>query len=125
MAKNSDGATVQAIVGRTWPVAHLDFSEIEPYWLLAECDGEPVGVVQVLAGKPVGRVEFLCVRDDVHEVTRGRAMKALFNTTTTVLAKYGSSVASAMVAFESKSVKRWMKRRGAIVMFNGNVMEWR
>jgi len=115
---------VEAIVRQTWKVEGLDFSEVHPHWLIAESDGEPIGVCQVLLGKPVGRVEFLCVRDDVPDMTRGRAMKALYRTATETIRKYGGTIASGMVAFSNKPVKKWLKKRGAHVFDSGNILMW-
>lgn len=53
------GAMMQAYGGPSW--AWLDWSQVYPYWLLGELDGEPRGCVMVNPGQPFGRVEFLAV----------------------------------------------------------------
>ena len=59
-ATNDDGPRISELVSQMgFAVEGLNWSNVRPSWLVAEIEGEIVGCVQALIGRPVGRLEFL------------------------------------------------------------------
>ena len=92
-------------------------------WLIAEAGGVPLGIVQLLPGKPIGRVECWRIVDgltprEAHAVALALGRVALWS-----LKQLGSAVAVAVVDFRRKGLKRLLKRRfGGVVSASGNVI---
>lgn len=92
-------------------------------WLIAEVEGLPLGVVQILPGKPVGRIEHWHIADGLSPREAHAVALALGRNAIWVLQYMGCVAVQASVAFKSKGLKRMLKKHfGARVTGNGNVL---
>ena len=100
----------------------LDWSAVYPYWLLASFDDRPVGCVQVCPSSPVGRMENLATEDDIDPRLRAMVVKKLMEAGYQTLREMGAQMAMATISFDKRSFKKLLKRRGCVVVDNGNVL---
>ena len=122
LATNADGPEIGELVeAGGFRVDGIDWSDIEPYWLVAENGAGIIGCLQVLPGKPIGRIEFLVVDEGLSHRERALVSKALGIQGYATLKMAGSQAASNLVNFKDKGFKRILKRRGARVMASGNM----
>lgn len=125
MAKNAEGAVVGDLAercGYDFKGWDIDWSDIEPFWVVAEVFGVMVGAVQVLPGKPVGRIEILCIEPEIQGMERALVVRTLTDFGQLVLRESGSQAAAGIIPFKMKSYKRVAKRRGWLVLVSGNLM---
>lgn len=102
-------------------VDDLDWSEVYPFWALADLKGEIAGAIQICAGKPIGHLEFLLL-DNLSQLDRARVTKALLLNGLQSLKNMGSQVVTGMVPHQEKTYKKMIKNRGGIVVSTGNLM---
>ena len=125
IAQNEDGENIAALLKSVgWHVEgiEIDWSDIYPYWLVAEQDGVFIGCIQVLMSKPVGRLEFLAVRQDLSHPLQALTVRALILGGSATLKMHGSTLVAGTVPHELKSYKRVLKNRGAVVIGTGSVV---
>ena len=90
-------------------------------WWVAESDGAPVACVQMLLGRPVGRVESFRAEPALPPRLKAEALSALVKSACTGLYLTGSQGVMCFVRFDNKGMKRFMKRRfGAKALESGN-----
>ena len=124
-ALNAEGERVRELVVQGgYNVAGLDFdwSDIEPYWLVATVNGEIMGCLQMCPGKPVGRIELLSVHKDMGPRKRASIVQGLVYDAMAALKVSGSQAVACLINLESKSFKRILKKRGAVVLASGNLL---
>ena len=112
-----DAADVRDLIAQTGVMDDLlsmpiDWTDLFPFWLAAKDNDAMLGAIQVTPGKPIGRLELLCVKQDLPHQQRGEVIKALIETGTEVLRGQGSYVVTGMVSHEDKGFKRAYKKRG-------------
>ena len=91
-------------------------------WWIAEFSGEPIACIQMLLGRPVGRLESLRVVAETPPRLKAEAIKALVKSACAGLYLTGSQGVMSFVQFENKGMKRFLKRSfGARVLESGNV----
>lgn len=115
LAINADGpamARLASASGYTFEGFEIDWSQIEPYWLVVEFEGEIVGGVQVLPGKPVGRVEILLMHPDLPFKRRVNTYRLLAWGALQALKASGSQLAAGMFPVELPDYQRFAERRG-------------
>ena len=120
-----DGEQIRGLVRQTgMDLADLDidWSDIYPYWVVAEQDDLIVGAMQVSPGKPVGRMEMMCIELELGHRTRGEIVKKLIEHGEQVLKAHGCRVNASMVAFADKGFKRAMQKRGYRTVLTGNTL---
>lgn len=122
IAQNEAGETIRGLVKDNGFFYEADWSDIYPYWLIATHEGEIVGCLQVLPGKPIGRIEMLATKTSLDKLKRANIAWRLYVTAVSMLRTQGSQVASSIVLFNNKGVKRSLKKRGANVEGQGNIM---
>ncbi len=122
MAKNEEGPIIGEIVRSHGFDIEADWTDIFPYWLVAKHEGEILGCIQVLPGKPIGRIEMLAMRTDLGDVKRAKVGWRLGIAALSTLSIAGSQLASSIIPFEHKRYKRLLKKRGWIVYNQGNLM---
>ena len=126
LAQNSDGPRIGELVWESgYMVEDVDWTDIYPYWLVADVDGRLAGGLQVLPGKPMGRLELLAVEDALPHRTNALVVKSLILAGMATLTKAGAQLASGFIPFEYKSYKRMLKKRGGKVVAQGNMIESR
>lgn len=124
LAENSEGATVKKLLevqhGAQEP--SLRWDSINPYWLVAELRGEIVGVIQTRPSRPMGSLEGLATARHLSEVERGRVVRELAMSGMAVLLGHGASQVQMFIPFELRAYKRVLKKRGAVVLGQGNLL---
>lgn len=64
-AKNSDGLAIQAILSaQDRESSRFDFTEIEPWWIVYERNGEILGCAFFVPSRPVAYMDDFAVRPD-------------------------------------------------------------
>jgi len=101
MAKNDDGPEVERLMAAVdffqfdgW---QIDWSDLEPNWLIGEHDGRVVGCIQVIPARPIGRVECLCVDPELGLMMRHAVTIALVNQAVGVNVMYGAQAVSSLI----------------------------
>ncbi len=79
-------------------------------WLLAESEGYPLGTMQMLLGRPIGRLEMLSIDQQLRPKDRHSVITALANTGVSVLSSTGSQFIVANVEDSNKGFRRFLKR---------------
>ncbi len=124
IAKNSEGGVVRELVRESGfapeSLAMLDWTDIEPYWIVAE-NGKICGCLQVTVSKPIGRLEYLATDDALNFQQKARVVKKLLETGCNMIGQAGVHMLSGTVPFKYKGYKRMLKRRGAVITNQGNV----
>lgn len=112
LAVNADGPIVGSIVEQENEAFSFDWSDIYPYWLVAEHEGEIIGAIQVAYSKPMGRIETLCFREGVIGKTRAITAKKLAMHAASTLRIGGCQGAVAVILDGFEGWKRIAARRG-------------
>lgn len=121
LAQNKDGPRIGQLAKHSGYTVDLDWSEVHPFWLVAE-DDKIVGALQIILSKPIGWLEMLVLDPDIPQLARARVVRKLATAGMTALKGFGAQVVMFSVPFEEKSYKRALKKRGAVVASSGNVM---
>jgi len=106
----------------TQSLIDLDWSDIGHQWIVCVIGERVVGCLQVLPGKPMGRLEHMGLDDSLEGMQRARVTKLLLDTGYKLLHRSGSKAAMGFVPFDLKHYKRALKKRGGIVVSSGNFM---
>ena len=75
----------------------MDWSKVFPHWLLATCDDDVIGVLQVMPSKPIAWCEFLYVKPSVGFKLRAIAIRKLIAAGMTTCYHAGASYVAGMV----------------------------
>ena len=122
LATNADGPRIgELVLGAGFDVHGLDWSIVAPYWLVAEEDDEVVGCVQVCPGLPMGRLELMALDEDLTHRQQAVIVKGLLEQGAAVLHLGGSQLAAGLISFDAKAWKRILKKRGCVIIANGNM----
>lgn len=125
VASNDDGDAIEnLLIELGWRVegVEIDWHDIYPFWLVAEQDGVFIGCIQTVISKPVGRLEFLAVRQDLSHQVQALTVRALVLAGCATLKQAGSTLIAATIPHELKSYKRVLKNRGAVVIGTGSII---
>jgi hypothetical protein len=121
MATNLDGPRIAELHGPEY--AWMDWSDIEPFWAVAELDERVIGCLQIHQGKPIGRLEMLAVDEELAPRQRALVVRNLIWLGILALRSGGSSAVSALIAFEDRAFKHQVKKHfGAEVTLSGNLL---
>ena len=126
LAQNPEGQQIKQLATESgFGIEDLDWSIVYPYWIVAEHEAIMTGAIQVCPSLPVGRLEMLCTPRELSHRMRAQTVKSLLLAGLEALRQHGSTMASGIIPFEMKSYKRMVKKRGGMVVANGNVMMWK
>jgi N-acetylglutamate synthase-like GNAT family acetyltransferase len=107
MAKNSDGDAVAGLMDACgffqWENWAIDWSDLEPNWIVAEHDGKLLGCIQVVPAKPIGRMEILAVDPALGMKTKGAVVKKLTDHAIATNWMYGAQAVSSMIPYDLES----------------------
>lgn len=121
LAQNEDGERIKVLVEPQ--IQSLDWSDIYPYWLVAEKDGKVVGCLNVATSKPIGRLDCLAVDPTLGPHAKGRVVRALILQGLATLKQDGASASVSQIPFDLKAYKRILKKHfGAVVIGQGNMI---
>lgn len=124
LAANSDGERIKDLITATQiTIEGADWSDIYPYWLVAELHGTVVGCLNVALSKPIGRLDLLAVDKSLKPHARGRAVRALILQGMATLKADGAVATLSVVPFELHAYKRILKKHfKAVVAGQGNMV---
>lgn len=124
LAKNEEGPQLERLLlGMQFGLEGLDWSDIEPYWLVAEDEGRIIGCVQIILGKPMGWLEFLSVAQDLGKKRKAIVVRELaVNQGPALLKGFGAQVAMGTVPDELQSYIEVLVNRGIRNTGHGFVM---
>ena len=122
LAQDADGPRIGELAKFSgFTVDGLDWSEVHPFWLVAE-DEKIVGALQIILAKPIGWLEMLVLDPELTELARARVVRKLASAGMTALKGFGAQLVMGSVPHELKSYKKALKKRGAVVCSSGNVL---
>ncbi len=123
IASDDDGPRIGEL-GREqgFPIDDIDWSRVNPYWLVAEDDGRIIGALQFCLALPMGWLEMMFINQELSHRERAQTVKALVERGLLALKAFGAQLAMGSVSLEMKSFKRIMKRRGGVVLSSGSLM---
>lgn len=125
LAENADGEAIKALLIAQGPFdASIPFTDIHPYWLVAEMPGYDgiVGCIQTLPSRPMGHLEMLASSKGLSEPDKALVVRELVMEGAAVLNYHRAVVVAGFVPFELKGYKRVLKKRGAVVADTGSMM---
>ena len=123
LATDGEGEIVKALLGQKKPVEDwVDFSTLNPYWLVAVIDGEIVGCIQTLPSRPFGGLENLHVSASLGWKDHALVVERLVLDGCAVLAYHGAGLVSGFVPDTLASYRKVLERRGAIIWDRGAMM---
>jgi N-acetylglutamate synthase-like GNAT family acetyltransferase len=122
LAVDAECERIQKLVHEAgFTVGSLEWSRIYPHWLVAEIHGNVVGCVQLCLGLPIARAEMLGTEQGLAHRDKAVISRELLLACVAAARQYGATALSGLVAFENKSFKRLLKRRGAFAIASGNL----
>lgn len=123
LAGNGDAADVQRLVlAAGFGVPGLGWGQIYPHWLVAKIGDRIVGCMEVLLGRPIGRLEVLSVDRDLGKREHAAVLRSLVVQGMVTLRQYGAELTSSMIPFEDKAWKKALTKRGGVVASSGHIM---
>lgn len=121
LAINEDGPRIREL--QPADIEELDWSEIYPYWIVADHNGRTVGCLNVAVSKPIGRLDFLAVDPELRPHARGKTVRALILQGLSTLKQAECSASISQIPFDLRAYKRILKRHfGAMVIGQGNMV---
>ena len=126
MAKNDDGDAVAALMKKDdcWQFDgwEVDWSDLEPFWLVAEHEGVLMGCIQVVPAKPIGHMDELVVDPDLRPKTRGAVVKKLTDHAVVMTQMYGSQAVQSIIPDKYGVYFGGAKNRGWVSLNQGHVV---
>ena len=123
LASNEDGPRMADLAREGgFQMPHIRWDDVYPYWLLAERNHQILGMVQVCHGRPIGRMEMLCLDEKLEGRDRAICARQLLVAGCATLRQNGSQAVTSLVPFKLKSYKRMIKNRGGQVADSGNII---
>lgn len=123
LADNSEGEIIRNLVSKNgFTINGINWNDIYPYWLCATMDNEIIGCIQVCIGKPIGRLEILCVKPGISHIQKALTIKTLLLAGSETLRQAGAQMACGIIPFSEKSYKRILRSHGCVTISSGNMM---
>ena len=113
IAENVDGKTIGELAWSCgFTVEGISWEDIYPYWLVAEISGSIVGAIQVLLGRPIGRIENLCYDRSLRKRDQAAVVSGLVYQALAVLTLHGAQFASGFIPERFTEYLRVLESRG-------------
>ena len=103
-------------------IDYIDWMDVGDYWLKATRDGVVVGCVQVIFARPIARFEYLAVADDLEPYVQAKIIRLLVDFACQTLGDNGAQAVSGTVPFVSRVAKKQLKKLGAVISEQGNIV---
>lgn len=100
----------------------LNWDRVDTDWVIAICDGRPVGCILVLVSLPFGYTEMLCVDPSLPKRIRAIVAKDLVLNAFAACQARGASCSVSMVSFEHNQWIHIWQRRGVVPCAEGVIM---
>lgn len=94
----------------------MDWSKVFPHWLLATCDDDVIGVLQVMPSKPIAYCEMLCVRPKVSFKLRAIAIRKLIQQGIATAYHGGASYVACNVDFGNDKFENVVEKLNVVRM---------
>lgn len=99
LATNAAGPEIAAVLKENGlDLPGVDWSQVNPYWLIATVDDDVIGCCQVLIAKPFGFLDFIFVRKSAKFKFRAIAIRKLLQQGIRTLEVAGCSYAGGFVS---------------------------
>ena len=124
LAAPTDGPLIHELflASGKWEIPAVDWSQdIGPYWLIGEMQGIPLGCIMVRPGRPLGSLEFLCVRTVVPHKTKGLLVRTLCYAGLESLKRTGAQLCSFVLHPGQDGWEKVLSRRRGVKWFQGSV----
>jgi len=125
LATNEDGQRIGGLLkasGFHFDDFQINWSDIYPYWLVAEVAGEVIGCVQACPSKPIGQIGLLSVDETVGIKARAIAYKTLVMGAAATLYMAGCQLASGVISDDEESWFGIAQKRGWTFIDSGNIV---
>lgn len=124
LATDDDGADLKRLVKNAgFTIENIEWVGLHPFWVVAYDEIGVRGCVQVCPGRPIGRLEMLAVDTD-DPIPRARIVRGLLTNGCATLRSMGTQLVMGMIPFEMRAYKKALKKRGAVVVNQGNMLAW-
>ena len=90
----------------------MNMQNASNYWLLAEKGKETLGCIMIAFAIPYAFMDFLCLREDLSDMDRGRCVSYLTHKADQMLGASGASFIVSAIPHSLKTYRRVAKRRG-------------
>jgi len=122
IADPTDSSAIKGLLAKQCvSVDGMDWEHTAPFWVVFDKQGETVGCAQILMAKPMGRVDFLCVKEEMSGSARSRVVKRISDEAVKLFRNKGVHNVSWFVPHNNRAVKKAVKRRGASAFSSGSV----
>lgn len=119
-ATNADGEKIGELSWAAgFTIEGIDWSCVEPNWLVAEYGGDVVGAVQLCPGKPIGRIELLSIDQRLPHRAKSTVVRELLFAACRVLRSLGAQFVSGLVDDTRESFMQVLSRRGVRKLSTG------
>lgn len=114
LAQPHEGKLVERLViqggGATYP--WMDWSDVFPYWIIGEVNGEARGVIMAGPGKPFGRLEYLCLDPSLPKKQKAVLARDLSYAGVASLKAMGSQASLSHIDHTDEAWERIAQKRG-------------
>lgn len=101
---------------------HLDWTNLGGQWLVVMKADAVVGCIQVLPGKPIGRVDFMVLDDSLTHREKSEATSMLIQQVTMLLRMAGVGAMISVVPDDPDGWPVVLERRGWVPVADGMMM---
>lgn len=125
LATSEDGDAVHGLLvqnGSTYAGQDIDWSDIVPYWLVAEREGKVVGALQTCPGKPMGRIEMLVMDASLSQRERAITYREMVNASLSVLRGMGAQIVAVLVPDAMQEYRKFLEGRDCAAWESGTLM---
>lgn len=124
IAQPHHGAAIRRLVkaDRLEGLEHLDWTNLGGQWLVVMKADAVVGCIQVLPGRPIGRVDFMVLDDSLSHRERAEATSMLIEQVTMLLRMAGVGAMISVVPDDPDGWPVVLERRGWVPIADGMMM---
>jgi len=101
---------------------HLDWTNLGGQWLVVLKGDDVVGCIQVLPGRPIGRVDFMVLDDSLTHREKSEATSMLIQQVTMLLRMAGVGAMISVVPDDPNGWPVVLERRGWVPVADGMMM---
>lgn len=121
-ATNADGERIGWLAWQAgFTIDGIDWSRVEPNWIVAVQHNSLIGALQVLPGVPIAVMERLCIEQTLPKRTKAIVTKELMYEGCRILKSMGAQFVSGMVIDARKDFCKVLERRGVRKLTTGHL----
>lgn len=124
VAKPEHGPLIRDLIGANeWPgLESVDWTDLGGQWVMMLVDEAHAGCVQLLPGRPVGRIEHMGLAPWLSKRERAEVVSAAIAYGCGLLKLAGSQIVMTLVPHELEGYRRVLRRRGAVEVSDNRMM---